>query len=134
MVEMARRFHGGSIYASLVGFDAGAVLDGLTALIGSPIGVTLVQEKEGSVVVGAIGGLVGPHFVSGGLAASELFWWVEPEHRGSGVRLLFAYEAEAKRRGATVSSMIAPDGSEDVESIYRRRGYRRAEAYYMKEL
>src|SRR5437762_11638475 len=47
----------------------------------------LVAEEDGQLI-GMLGFLVYPHFLSGDLTVGEVFWYVEPEHRGAGVRLL----------------------------------------------
>jgi GNAT superfamily N-acetyltransferase len=133
LVEMGRRFHASSIYADRVKFDADAVGASLEMFIQSSIGLVKVVERAGEIQ-GAIGGVVAPHFVAGVTAASELFWWVEPEHRGAGMGLLTAYEDEAAHRGARYSGMICPFGNGSVEKIYAKSGYSPLETIHFKEL
>jgi GNAT superfamily N-acetyltransferase len=59
-------------------------------------------------------------------------WWVEPGHRGIGVRLYYALERWARARGAVALQMIAP--TEAVAAIYRRLGYGAIETIYQKRL
>lgn len=133
LVEMGKRFHASSIYADKIGFDGDTVAQSLRSFISSDIAVVMVAQKFGNVV-GAIGGVIGPHFVAGGKAASELFWWVEPEHRGIGLSLLTAYEHEVSSRGASYSGMICPFGSGAVEKIYAKSGYQPMETIFYKEM
>lgn len=94
-------------------------------------GTILVVERDGEAV-GMIGLAVMPHVMSGRLAASELFFWVQPEARGCGVRLLRAAERWAVAHGAEAMHMIAPTG--DVERLYMRLGYSKIETAYLRSL
>jgi GNAT superfamily N-acetyltransferase len=62
----------------------------------------------------------------------EVFWWVEPEHRGEGVKLLREAEKRAKHAGAQTMQMIAP--TDKVAGLYQRFGYEFVEAAYQKSL
>jgi GNAT superfamily N-acetyltransferase len=80
-----------------------------------------------------------PSFFDGQtLLAQELFWWVAPEHRGSGValELLDAMEQAARRAGAKALLMLCIDrlDGNKVAGIYKRRGYRAAERTFMRKL
>jgi histone acetyltransferase (RNA polymerase elongator complex component) len=59
-------------------------------------------------------------------------WWVEPEHRGAGVRLVREAEKRAKEAGAQRIQMIAP--TKQVGAIYERLGYAFIESAYGKRL
>lgn len=133
LVEMGRNFHASSIYSDRVPFSAEALSASLSNFIKSDFAVVLVAEQDGEVS-GVIGGVIGPNYLSGMLAASELFWWVEPSARGIGLPLLSAYEDEVVRRGARHSGMIAPTGSGYVEKIYSKRGYQPLEGVFYKEM
>ena len=92
-------------------------------------------EDEGSVIYvcdrGAIGGITFQHYITGQIVAQELFWWVEPEARGDGLRLLTALEDWASARAESLS-MIALEHFKPVGPLYERRGYMRMETMYMK--
>lgn len=133
LVEMGRNFHSSSIYADKVRFNEDALAASLRMFIASDIAVVMVTEQNENVV-GVIGGIVGPHYLTGENAASELFWWVEPEHRGVGLPLLGAYEDEIAIRGARYSGMICPVGSGNVEKIYAKRGYEPMETIFYREM
>lgn len=68
--------------------------------------------------------------------ASELAWWVEPEHRGNrkALDLIYAYEAWALKIGCKHVSMSLLPALTDVSKTYERMGYKQTEISYLKEL
>lgn len=130
LVGMGVRFISSSTYAEFIEINVQAMADTLRMLIDT--GVVLVLEFEGGIIGGMIGIALFDHPISGQKFASELFWWVEPEVRGGGVRLLHAAERWARDHGAVALHMIAP--TPDVEKIYDALGYRRVEVTYQKDL
>ena len=95
---------------------------------------TEIVLETGGRVVGMIGLAVLPHFMSGELVASELFWWVEPEaRRGTGgVRLLRRAESWARSTQAVRMQMIAPTAH--VAKFYQALGYVPMEVAYQGSL
>ena len=92
--------------------------------------------SSGERLVGAPGFLVAPDPNDGALVAQETFWYVEPESRGSGLRLLRAFEDEALALGVKrvlVAHLKEINGPE-LKRIYEHRGYRETETTYMKEI
>jgi GNAT superfamily N-acetyltransferase len=94
---------------------------------------------NGAGLVGVCGGLVAPDTNTGQRRATELFWWLDPEHRrGSlALRLMRAFEewAEAEGCEAVSFAFIHGTGREEVlDRWYRRRGYRPLETHYVKVL
>lgn len=67
---------------------------------------------------------------------AELFWWVDPKSRGTGVgrELLGAAEKAAEKSESRMFSMYALRGNSTVGSIYESRGFRPMETAYTKEL
>lgn len=100
-------------------------------LMTSPDGALFVAEKGGAVV-GMIGLLAYLHPMSGERIATEMAWWVEPEHRGIGMRLLKRAETWAVAQQALVFQMIAP--TPDVERFYARVGFSKVETTYQRRL
>ena len=131
LVEMACRFVDETVYRSLLIPDPDAMTALARSFLNEPDRALLVAERDGQVI-GMIGLMVYRHPMSGQRAANEIVWWVNPEQRGCGVRLLRAAEAWAKDRGATVIQMIAP--SPDVEVLYERLLYRPVERTYQRRL
>lgn len=94
--------------------------------------VMFVAEKD-SVLVGMLGMALIHNWMTGDLTASELCWWVEPEHRGgTGLALLARTRAWASDHGATVLQMIAP--TEDIAALYERLGFVKLETHYARAL
>jgi GNAT superfamily N-acetyltransferase len=91
----------------------------------------LVSERDGQIV-GMIGFIVHNHFMSGETVAGEVFWWVEPEFRGDGLRLLKEAEKRAREAGAKKMHMIAP--TDQVATVYERVGYDFVESTFQKSL
>lgn len=104
------------------------ILDGGT-------GVILASFKE-NTITGAIGAVLTQHLFSSKMMAVECFWYVLPEHRGDGIRLLKAFEEWAVKAGAELLAMIhlLSLQPEKLGSLYRRMGYHPVEVNYLKEI
>jgi GNAT superfamily N-acetyltransferase len=131
LVEMGARFLTETEYRGRVAVNPAQMTATVNMLGDSDVGHVFVLELEG-LVVGMIGLLLFPHPISGDLTVSELFWWVEPEHRGRGIRLLKRAEQWARDHGAVKMHMIAP--SDDVGQMYLRLGYEMLETNYQRVL
>lgn len=129
LVEMGQRFRNETVYQSRVPENTDQMEALTRQLIASDAGLLLVADREGALV-GMLGALLFPHHISGRLTGGELFFWVEPEHRGHGVRLVKQAERWARARGAVAMQLIAPTA--DVEVLYQRLGYTRLEVAYEK--
>lgn len=74
----------------------------------------------------------------GAMMATELAWWIDPNHRKGrkGLELMRFMESLARERGVKYFNMIAMESSspETAEKIYLRTGYRKAETTYTKVL
>lgn len=92
---------------------------------------TFVSEVQG-VLTGMLGIFLHPHPFTGATTASEMFWWVEPEQRGHGVRLYRAAVRWAKDAGATLLQMVAP--GPDVARFYEAIGMSKVETSYQRRL
>ncbi|MCW8283948.1 GCN5 family acetyltransferase [Agrobacterium sp. InxBP2] len=74
------------------------------------------------------------HPFGAGRIAKETVWFVTPKGRGRGaIRMLDAYEAWARSVGC-VSAGMASLSTNDVSSLYERRGYSAVETHFMKPL
>jgi GNAT superfamily N-acetyltransferase len=129
MIEMGEKFHQTSAYSEHVGWDKAKAAILAEKLIADKS--LLVIEAEGKPV-GMIGLVFFEHFLSAEIVASEVFWWIEPEYRGEGKKLLKAAEDLARERGAKRMQMIAPN--ERVGILYKRIGYTFVESAYQKTL
>ena len=130
MVEMGRRFFSASGYSDIMEYDPESVLASLKT-----IPVLLVAEKDR--LVGVAGAMVYPFYMNlHHQTAQEVFWWIDPEHRGIGGKLFDALVEEVKKRGAKSLSMIALEtlSPERVGEIYKAKGFRLSEHSYIKKL
>lgn len=85
-------------------------------------------------VVGAIGLFIVNDINDDARVASEMFWFVDEEHRGGGLVLFRHAERYAKASGCKRMSMVHlvdlhPKG---LEKLYERTGYRLIEKNYHK--
>lgn len=94
LVAMGAQFLGSSSYAATLADSPDQMARVASFLIADARGLLVVSTAAGRVT-GMLGMMIFPHFLSGELVAGELFWWVEPEARGAGLRLLRHAEAWA---------------------------------------
>ena len=100
-------------------------------LIDDDQGAVWVLEQDGAIK-GILGAVAHPHPMDGLLTASEMFWWVDPDVRGHGLKLLRAFEAWATRLEARKMVLSAP--TPDVERLFERLHYTRTEASYQRNV
>ena len=135
IVEMAARFYAQTRYveiAPLVNESAAGL-----ALLMMDQGVMLVAESAGNVV-GMVGLFIEPFtFNVDKTMATEIVWWVDPEHQrtGIGAELLAGIEPACRDKGADIIRMMCLAGqSESAEAIYSRMGYTASEHAFTKVL
>lgn len=134
LVAVGRRFFDAVDWPNGVVFDPEHLSSVLGNLIVSETGAVFVNDD----ITAVAGAVVYPHYFSGQLTGNELFWWVDPSERQSGVgaRLFDTLETWAEERGAKTFSMITLHGlaHDTVGSLYERRGYQQMEHMYMRAL
>lgn len=91
----------------------------VAGLIADDAGIVLVSDG------GFIAGALRPTIISPQLIAQEMGWYARD---GSGLRLLRAFEAWARQRGAALVQLSTGVDGPDLT----RRGYRRAEQAWVK--
>lgn len=129
---MGTRFLTETVYCGRVLINPAAMTKTLQLLLASDVGGLFVATDDNQVT-GMIGLLVYEHPFTGELYAQELFWWVEPEHRGrDGLRLLKRGEEWAASAGAVQVYMVAP--TPKLGRLYKRLGYGYLEAGYQKAI
>ena len=105
------------------------------SLIEANIGVIFLLESSRNIV-GGLGAIKCPDPNNGEMIASELFWFVEKEYRGSGLKLLKAFEAWAQEQG--IKKILMVHLSElmpgKLKKLYERMGYKELETHYIKEV
>lgn len=94
----------------------------------------VLASFDGEDVDGCIGCIVAPDVNDGAKTYEEAFWFVKPDKRGTGVRLLKAMEFFAAMHGCKRMFMIhLSDLNPGLGGLYERRGYRKQEVRYVKE-
>jgi predicted N-acetyltransferase YhbS len=99
-------------------------------------GIAFVADEDGAIVGGIIGLMSPIWFNPSAFTAAELGWWVSESHRGgmAGVKLLRAFENEAKERGAVVVTMsdLSAGGEWPAGKLFEKLGYAVVERCQMK--
>ena len=130
LVEMGREFF--KLTGLPIEYSGDSVAKMIGNLIDGESAVVFVDEE----VKSAIAGLVYPfYFNTDILSGNEMFWWVSPEKRGSGIRLMDKLEEWARDKGADLFQMTClHEGHEKIGSYYQRRGYKPTEHNFMRSL
>lgn len=131
IVTMGRRFLAETEYREVMAGDPVRMAETVRDLIAGDRGLLLVLDGDEGLR-GMIGVFAFEHPISGAVVASELFWWVEPETRGDGLKLLRGAERWARGVGASVLQMIAPN--EKVARLYQAFGYVKVETLFQMRL
>jgi GNAT superfamily N-acetyltransferase len=131
LIAMGQRFVEETSYRDLIRIDPRRLADTIFNVVTSPDGAVFISGSD-ATVTGMIAMVAYDHPYSGDRTAFELVWWVEPEARGEGVRLLRAAEQWAREVGALRIQMVAPD--ERVGTLYQRLGYAPVETSYQRSL
>lgn len=129
--RMGQRFVSESPYGDLLTVSPVRLAETIAHVLGNPDGVILVSSK-GEVLTGMIALLAYDHPFSGERMAFEVVWWVQPEARGDGVKLLKAAEEWAREHGIGKVQMVAPN--DRVGALYQRLGYAPVETSYQRSL
>ena len=131
IVRMARGFHEAS--GLPLPFDTMYAAVVAQSYIADPDKLCLVLDDDAPV--GVLAASVYRHPLAPVLAADELIWWIDPEHRGrAALEMLSAYEAWARSKGCTVIGMATPPGDERAAIIYRRRGFAAVGSHFIKTI
>lgn len=131
LVDLGCQFMVESGYARHLAINPHAQATLAKMLIDSPNGLVLVDERGGRIV-GMIGIIATFHPHSGDPVMSELFWYVDPGHRGVGIKLLRKAEIWGQDNGIAKSITVAPN--DKVCALYERLGYEKLETQYIKTL
>lgn len=96
----------------------------------------MLGKFVGPTLVAVLGFVVAPDLNDGRPSAYETFWFSHPQHRGEGFGLLRAYEQRAVQLGVARISMVHLQNltPERLGEIYEKRGFRKAEVHYFKEV
>jgi len=136
-MRFARNFHRASPYNTMK-FDTIKGEKVLRDIIsGNQMDSIIILALHDDKPVGFIVGVANEPVFSSVKIATELGWWVDPEHRGSRASLLIysAYEDWARRVGCHyVQGAYLPGVSPPLDEFYKKRGYRQVESSFIKTL
>ncbi len=113
--------------------DDAATTATLRKLMALDDGLLLVVDGQGGPK-GFLAATVGVSAISFAPIAMELGWWVGPEAKGAGLRLLILYERWAKLRGCHIARMSTPPGNVRAAQILEKRGFFLSEMAWGKVL
>ncbi len=136
IVDMGRKFWSQTAYAPHVIYCPDSIAASALEMLRA--GLLIVADVDG-VAVGAVGLMATPLYANRDvLAAAELYWYVEDEHRdtGAGKALLVAIEDAARAAGVKLLGMMLLEAvePEKAEAIYKRLGYSPGERTFFKVL
>lgn len=102
-------------------------------LVRAGIAKLFVYEENGKII-GSIGFVIGEDFHCGAKTAYETYWFVDPENRGCGIRLLLYAEKWAKDNVDRMLMLHMVDSHpEELIRLYTRRGYKLVEQTFLLE-
>ncbi len=102
--------------------------------------VLVYEHEETGKIEGIIAGMItiGSHFFSENRVATEMVWYVRPEHRKgtAAIRLLHAYEDWAELMGCQKVSLtcVANEFREMLTKMYIKMGYKSTEETFVREI
>lgn len=131
LTRMGQRFVEETEYSEVIAIDPERLSLSVIHILDNPDGTILVSGSD-ATPTGMIAMLAYEHPFSGERTAFEVVWWVSPEARGDGVKLLKAAEEWARKQGIRKMQMVAPN--DRVGQLYSRLGYVPVETSYQRSL
>lgn len=136
-IELLADFHAASPMKGVADFDPPKTRAFLAASLENTNILLLVGELDGEIV-GVTSCLLYPLYFSPDYqVAQELWWWLTPAARGSGIghAMFRAIEAWAQNKNARALFMIAleDERAAAMEKVYFRAGFRPLERTFIKE-
>lgn len=129
IVSMSMKFLASTDFSKYT--DETVVRSVISSILQGPkeTGIVLLYEDKGMLVA-----TIKPFAYGTTPMAYELGWWIEPEHRGSGIgkELMSAYEFWASKVGAKIIMMTSLD--ESINKLYTKLGYKPMEYTFYKEI
>ena len=103
-----------------------------TSFIESDIALVLMIDDYS----GMLAAIISPDPYTGELVATEMAWFVSPDNRGGGIRLLAEFEKRAKQVGCKriIMAHLITEQTKQLEKLYERRGYVPLETHYIKDI
>jgi hypothetical protein len=135
-VQLSADFHAASPMQRVCEFEPEGFKEFVLGAIDNPDICILAAELNGEIV-GITAGIIYPlYFSPSHKVSQELFWWLTPSARGSGVgnKMFNHLQLWSKERGAKTIFMIAleDERSAKMEKVYCRAGFEPMERTFMK--
>lgn len=135
-LQLSADFHAASPMQRVCQFEPEGFKDFVIGAMDNPDICILVAELNGEIV-GITGGIIYPlYFSPSHKVSQELWWWLTPAARGSGVgnKMFKHLQLWSKERGAKTIFMIAleDERAEKMEKVYCRAGFEPMERTFMK--
>ncbi len=104
-------------------------------LLGNGMGKIFGLYEDGKFV-GALGAIIAPDLNDGELCATECFWFIDPDKRGNGVKLLLNFVKYSKEIGCVRVNMVHLFNAhaEKLSKLYKKLGFSPVETHYLKTL
>ena len=133
LAGLASKFYSSS--SALKKFDINVFCSTWNNLYSIGAGVIFLLKRELDII-GVIGGIKYPDVNSGELIATEMFWFVDQEKRGNGIKLFKRFESWARDNKCKSIIMVHLIDSmpDKLKKLYTRYGYKPIEISYKKEL
>jgi GNAT superfamily N-acetyltransferase len=133
--DLLAEFHAASPMAKVAEYDPVKTRAFLAASLENSDILLLVGELNGEIV-GVTSCLLYPLYFSQSTVGQELWWWLTPKARGTGIgqRMFRAIEDWTKEKGATALFMIAleDERAAAMEKVYFRAGFTPLERTFIK--
>lgn len=136
IIEMGREFCVSAGWTEIVAYDDASIEASLCNMIEGE-NFSLLVACNGDEIIGMAGSAYSPfYFNYDHKTGSEMFFWINPAHRGRGLDLLDHMERDAREAGCASFSMGAMDRlrPEATGRLYLRRGYRPNEHTWIRRL
>jgi len=135
-LQLSADFHAASPMQRVCEFEPEGFKEFVLGAMDNPDICILAAELNGEIV-GITGGIIYPlYFSPSHKVAQELWWWLTPAARGSGVgnKMFKHLQLWSKERGAKTIFMIAleDEKAEKMEKVYCRAGFEPMERTFMK--
>jgi GNAT superfamily N-acetyltransferase len=133
ITEMATRFENETSHVKV---DVEHSVKNYTRFYGQGNGGMIALKTDDGGIVGGLGYVIAPDLHFPRILAVETFWFVLPDFRGEGLKLMLEFEKIAEERGCDCTAMIHLSDSHPaaLEKIYRRKGYELVEKHYVRRL
>jgi len=114
--------------------DARHVASFLSATMRNPDGLVALMETDRGMFAGIFVAGLHRNLLTGEPSMGEILFYVDPDARGHGKKLLSYAEEWARGGGCRRATLCHLESTPRLETAYRRWGYKPLERSYWKEL